>query len=282
MGMLGFYQDRYVAIDEPVIKLEDRGYQFGDGVYEVIVVYQGRYFALQEHLDRLERSCRELRFTPSYSRREIEEICYTLLEKSGLEDAMVYLQWSRGVAPRNHLFPADIKSILTATIRPPKVLAPEMFEKGVKAIIQPDERWLRCDIKTTNLLGSVLAKQKAAESGCFEAILARDHKIITEASVSNSFAVKDGVIYTSPTGNLILAGVTRAIVIELAQKLGIPVREEFVTVDFYRQADEVFLTGTTTEVMPVVVLDEKPLAQGQVGPVTRKLQESFRKYRGLD
>lgn len=274
MNPIGLYDGRIVSLDNPWVNMEDRAHQFGDGVYEVIVAYKGKYFAMSEHLERLERSCREIRLVPSYSRQEIEGFAQELMDKSGITEAMLYLQWSRGAAPRFHGFPKDTKAILSGTIRPRRVLSPEMFEHGVKSMILPDLRWLRCDIKSLNLLGAVLSKQTAAEAGCFEAILERDGKV-TEGSSSNSFAVKDGIVYTSPEGNLILSGITRAKIIKIIRDLGLEIREEFVTPDFYRQADEVFLTGTTTEVMPITSLDGKPVADGRVGLVTRKLQERY-------
>lgn len=276
---LGFYDGKIVNLDLPIVPLEDRGHQFGDGVYDVVVSYRGEYFALKEHLDRLERSCAKLELVPSYSRLEMEDICLNLLEKSEMKEAMLYLQWTRGNSPRSHIFPLNTKAVLSCTVRPRKVLDPEFFEKGVKAVLLPDQRWLRCDIKSLNLLGSVLAKQKASQEGCFEAILFREDKI-TEGSVSNSFCVRDGVIYTSPIGNLILSGITRSKVISIAKELDVPVKEEFVTPDFYRQADEVFLTGTTTEVMPIVNLDNTPIGNGKVGVITRKLQEAYSRIIG--
>ena len=275
MSILGFYDGKIIDINTQAVPLEDRGHQFGDGAYEVVVAYGGKYFALKEHLDRLERSCRELQITPSFTRSEVEDFCHLLLKKSGLEEAMLYLQWTRGAAPRSHGFPANARSILSATIRPRKALRADLLENGAKVLVQPDERWLRCDIKSLNLLGSVLAKQRAVEAGCFEALLVRDGKMVTEGASSNSFCVKDGIIYTTPLCNFILAGVTRAVVIELAESLGYTVRQEIINLEFYLQADEVFLTGTTTEVMPVVALDEITIGDGKPGPVTIKLQEAY-------
>jgi len=275
MSSLGFYDGKIVDINSPAVLLEDRGYQFGDGVYEVIVSCRGKYLALKEHLDRLERSCRELSIITSYSRAEVEDFCHLLLKESQMDDAMLYIQWTRGAAPRSHSYPTNTRSILSATIHPRKELAAELIENGVKALILPDERWLRCDIKSLNLLANILAKQKAMEAGCFEALLVRDGKIITEGASSNCFCVKKGIIYTAPASNLILAGITRAIVIKLAEKLGFTVKQEFVSLEFYLQADEVFLTGTTTEVMPVIQLDEMSVGGGKPGPVTRELQEAY-------
>lgn len=280
MGVLGFYQGKVIDVTQPVVPLEDRGHQFGDGVYEVVVSYRGKLFALQEHLERLERSCREIRLTPIYSREELFRICDLLIEKSQIAEAMIYMQWTRGIAPRSHSFPSNTQAEFSATIRPRKVLSPELFDQGVKSIFLPDERWLRCDIKSLNLLGSVLAKQKAVEAGCFEAILIRDNKIVTEGSSCNCFAVQDGCLVTSPADNLILSGVTRNKVIQLARDLGYTVREEHVSPQFYQQAQEVFLTGTTIEVMPVTVLNGKPVYDGQVGPVTRRLQEAYFNFIG--
>lgn len=279
MNPIGLYDGKIVSLDTPLVNLEDRGYQFGDGVYEVIVAYQGQWYTMDEHLTRLERSCKEIRLEPTYTRQEIVQFANQLMAESGIQEAMLYIQWTRGASPRYHGFPASIRPILSGTIRPRRVLSDDMFEQGVKSMILPDLRWMRCDIKSLNLLGAVLSKQQAAEAGCFEAILERDGNV-TEGSSSNSFAVKDGIIYTSPVGNLILPGVTRNKVIALAKEAGLTIREEFVSSTFYRQADEIFLTGTTTEVMPITTLDNKPVASGQVGPVTRKLQELFFKVIG--
>ena len=275
MRILGFYDGEIIDIASPAVPLEDRAHQFGDGVYEVIVAYRGEYFALKEHLDRLERSCRELEISPAYSRPEVEDFCQLLLKEAEMEEAMLYLQWSRGAAPRSHGFPADPRAILSGTIRPRKAPRTELLEKGVNVLVQPDERWLRCDIKSLNLLGSVLPKQKAIEAGCFEALLVRDGQYVTEGASSNCFCVREGVIYTTPACNLILAGVTRGIIIELAETLGFAVRQEFKSLEFYLQADEVFLTGTTTEVMPIVKLDEIIIGSGKPGWFTVKLQEAY-------
>ncbi len=275
MRSLGFIDGRIVDIDALVVPLEDRGHQFGDGVYEVILAIGGKYVYLKEHLDRMERSCAEIRLVPSFSREEVENFCHQLLKESGMKDAMLYLQWTRGVAPRVHSFPPNTRSILSGTIRPAKVIPPELFANGARAIMVADERWLKCHVKSINLLGSVLTKQLAVEAGCFEAILVRDNKFVTEGSNSNSFAVKDNVIYTAPANNLILAGVTRAVVIAKAKEMGYTVREEFVSPQFYKEADEVFLTGTTTEVMPITILDNEPVRDGKVGPITKKLQEAY-------
>lgn len=279
MNPIGLYDGKIVSLDTPVVNLEDRGHQFGDGAYEVVVAYEGTYFAMQKHLDRLERSCREIRLDTCFTRQEIEGFAQQMIEQSGINEAMLYLQWTRGAAPRYHGFPQNTRPLLSGTIRPRRVLSDEMFEIGVKSMILPDLRWMRCDIKSLNLLGAVMSKQEAAEAGCFEAILDRDGKV-TEGSSSNSFAVKDGIIYTSPMGNLILAGVTRSKVIKIAQDQGFVIREEFVTPDFYRHADEIFLTGTTTEVMPITTLDNKAVANGKVGSVTRKLQQEYFKLIG--
>lgn len=252
---------------------EDRGYQFGDGVYEVIRVYNGKPFLLDDHLARLERSVREMRMTLPLSIELLRERIDELIVREQCKTGSVYLQVTRGVAPRIHHFPASGKSFLTGYVtRRERPL--EQLEKGIKALTTEDIRWLRCDIKSLNLLGSVFAKQKAIENGCQEAILHRN-ETVTECSSANFFIVKGGVVYTHPTNHLILSGVTRAAVLRLAQKLNIDVEETpFQRKDIYT-ADEAFLTGTITEVSPVVNVDDQPIADGRPGEVTRKLQQAF-------
>ena len=275
MGALGFIDGRIVDLKELLVAKEDRGYQFGDGVYEYTKVYNGKCFSLKPHIDRLYRSLRELRIPAVFTFAEMEEIHNRLIAESGIENGGIYLQITRGWAPRAHAFPDTVVPCLTMTIRPSSINAAQ-WDTGVGVVAVPDERWLRCDIKSLNLLGNILAKQKAKEAGCYEAIMIRDN-MVTEGSSSNFVIVKDGVLWTYPTGNLILKGVTRTRVLEeIVPANGLSVLEKAFTLDFAKKADEAFLTGTTTEIMPIVTIDGQPVADGKVGPITQKIQKGYK------
>ena len=275
MGALGYIDGRIVDLKELVVAMEDRGYQFGDGVYEYTKVYNGKCFSLKPHIDRLYRSLRELRIPAVFTFAEMEEIHNRLIAESGIENGGIYLQITRGWAPRAHAFPDTVVPCLTMTIRPSSINAAQ-WDTGVGVVAVPDERWLRCDIKSLNLLGNILAKQKAKEASCYEAIMIRDN-MVTEGSSSNFVIVKDGVLWTYPVGNLILKGVTRTRVLEeIVPANGLAVLEKAFTLDFAKKADEAFLTGTTTEIMPIVTIDGQPVADGKVGPVTKKIQKGYK------
>ncbi|MBN2909894.1 D-amino-acid transaminase [Polycladomyces sp. WAk] len=273
------FNDQLIARDEARVDVEDRGYQFGDGVYEVIRVYGGHPFCLEEHLDRLERSAREIRMPLPYSREKTEHLLLQLIEADHLKEGYLYVQITRGVAPRDHAFPSKSEPVLTAyaveSQRPT-----DLMKNGIRAITQEDIRWLRCDIKSLNLLGAVLAKQAAVDAGAQEAILHRNGTV-TEGSATNVFIVKDNTLWTHPANHLILHGITRAVTLKLAEKEGIPVREEAFSLEDLRSADEVFITSTTKEIVPVVAVDGIPVGTGQPGLVTRKLQQAFEQKIGV-
>lgn len=274
MGAIGLLDGRIIDLKEKIVEMEDRGYQFGDGVYEVTRVYNGKPFALKPHMDRLYRSLRELRIPAVYTFEELASFHERLIAESGLTDAAVYLQITRGVAPRAHAFPENMVPRLTMSIRPTKANV-ELQASGAKGALVPDERWLRCDIKSINLLGNLLAKQRGKEVGAFESVQIRDG-IVTEGSSSNFFIVKDGVLWTHPVSNLILRGITRTIILEqLVPKLGLTVIEKGFDQAFALKAEEAFVCGTNTEIMPLVRLDSATVGDGQPGAVTRKLIEAY-------
>ncbi|WP_462411270.1 D-amino-acid transaminase [Neobacillus sp. Marseille-QA0830] len=259
---------------EAKVDMEDRGYQFGDGVYEVIRVYQGKLFTLEEHLARLERSLAEISIKPPYTIQELTEMLYELVEKNNLDTGIIYMQITRGVAPRNHAFPSgEVTPSLTAYT---KELARPLaqLKSGVKTILTEDIRWLRCDIKSLNLLANVLAKQKAAENNCYEAIQHRGQEV-TEGSSSNVFIIKNGVVITHPSTQLILKGITKDVILKQCENLQIPVEERVFSLDELSGADEVFLSSTTSEVMPIIEINGNTVKDGHPGPVTKKLQEAF-------
>ncbi|MBU8879788.1 D-amino-acid transaminase [Bacillus sp. FJAT-29790] len=254
------------------VDIEDRGYQFGDGVYEVIRVYNGKMFTVTEHLERLIESGKKIGMEIPYTVDEMKELLKELMERNQLALGTIYMQVSRGISPRNHAFPAaDVAPTFIAYTR--EVGRPvENMKTGVKAILNEDIRWLLCDIKSLNLLGNLMAKQKAVEAGCFEAIQHRGD-IVTEGSQSNISIIKDGKVMTHPADNLILNGITRQKVLEVCRMNGIPYEEATYTVESLLEADEVFLSGTTVEVTPIVEIEGKKVGGGVPGPVTRKLQE---------
>lgn len=259
---------------EARVDVEDRGYQFGDGVYEVIRVYNGKMFTANEHLNRFVKSSASIGITLPYTIEQLTQLLEELKEKNNLQLGTIYLQITRGVAPRNHPFPTE-EVVPTIVAYTKEVGRPvENLAAGVTTILTEDIRWLRCDIKSLNLLANLLAKQKAYEEGCFEAIQHRGQDI-TEGSSSNIFIVKNGTVMTHQSDNLILKGITKDVILNLCLKNNIPVEERTFTLDELAYADEVFLASTTTEVMPIIAINGKKAGNGQPGPVTRKLQDLF-------
>jgi D-alanine transaminase len=260
--------------DQAFVSFDDRSHQFGDGIYEVVRIYNGNLFALEEHIQRFERNAREIFLSFPYTIEELIGYMKELVTRNSIQDGIVYVQMSRGSSPRNHVFPdASVKPEILGFAKPlPRPV--EKLQNGVKAILTEDIRWLRCDIKTLNLLANVLAKQKAVEAGAYEAIFHRGD-VVTEASASNLCIVKGGLLLTHPATNLILHGITRQIVLQLAKEIGIPVLEQAFKVEDLFAADEVFLTGTTSEVLPVTQIGIKMIADGVPGLVTRKIQAAF-------
>ncbi|MEK4254979.1 D-amino-acid transaminase [Ureibacillus sp. FSL K6-2830] len=268
------WNDQIVKDEEVKIDKEDRGYQFGDGVYEVVKVYNGEMFTVKEHIDRLYASAEKIRITIPYTKDKFHQLLHELVEKNELNTGHIYFQVTRGTSPRAHQFPENtVKPVIIGyTKENPRPL--ENLEKGVKATFVEDIRWLRCDIKSLNLLGAVLAKQEAHEKGCYEAILHRNNTV-TEGSSSNVFGIKDGILYTHPANNMILKGITRDVVIACANEINMPVKEIPFTTHEALKMDELFVTSTTSEITPVIEIDGKLIRDGKVGEWTRKLQKQF-------
>ena len=266
-------KDELLPSQEAHISYQDRGYYFGDGIYEVFRVYNGRLYETDAHMERLFRSAKEVALKLPYTAEEIREQVRKLCEANHLQTGIVYLQFTRGEAPRSHLFPENAVPVMMGFTQELPRPADQM-DRGITAITLPDIRWLRCDIKSLNLLPNTMAKQKARDSGCDDAIFHRDG-IVTECSSSNIMIVKNGVLRTHPATQRILHGVTRAVVLRLAHQLNLPVQERAFTLEELAEADEVFITGTTAEVTPVIAIDGRPVAGGKPGPVTRRLQQAF-------
>lgn len=270
-------QGKIVPLNQAMVPALDRGYLFADAVYEVLRVYRGRMFLAEGHFRRLERSLAAIRIN-GVDVKGISQRVAKLIEEKGFQEALVYIQISRGVAPRNHSFPDGAQPFEFFFVQEFKDYATSLREKGVNVSIQPDIRWGRCDIKSTNLLGNVLAFQNAKEKGGFEAILYREDGTVTEMTRTSFFVVRDGVIWTHPEGPRILPSITRDLVFKLAEKTNQPIRAQAIKKDQLKSCDEMFLAGTTSEVIPVVSIDGQPVGSGQPGPVTRGMEKAFDEY----
>lgn len=269
---IGFINGEFIDISKPVIPIQERGHQFGDGVYEVVRVYQSTPVLLDEHLERLEKSAQAIQLSLPYSIAEIKKLITEGLNRSGIQEAEVYFQVTRGIADRNHLFP-DVKPSFTMTIRPVRTIPDELYSTGIKVMTVEDERWANCYIKSLNLLPNILAKQLANNHGNYEAIFINSG-FVKEGSSTNVFVVKNNIIYTAPATKGILNGITRQTIIKLASKLDIEVREEHFSLDFFQDADEAFITSTIIELLPISHVNKVSIQQVN-GPITRVLHDAY-------
>lgn len=260
----------YLPAEQAKVSVFDRGFLLGDGVYEVIPVYQAHCFELDGHLDRLQRSLDGVRINNPLSNAEWSDIIQTLIERNGGGDQSVYLQVTRGVAPRDHLFPANIRPSVFVMSNPMQPIPDAFKHQGIKCITLADIRWQRCDIKAITLLANSLLKQQAHEQGAQEALLIKDGHL-TEGAASNAYIVKNGVIYTPAKSSELLPGITRDVVLRLAQRAGIEFHQQLITETELHDADEIWISSSTREVLPVTVLDEHPVGTGQPGPVWHAL-----------
>lgn len=274
--MIAYLNGEYIDRSDARIPIDDRGFLFADAVYEVLRARRGRFFEADRHMERLRYGLRELRMGASDPTRAMLDAAAALIERNDLADAdaLIYMHVTRGVAPRRHCFP-PVETPPTVFVNvsrfTPKT---DLCTAGAGAITYPDQRWERCDLKTTNLLSNCLANQAAQEAGAYEAILLRGG-LVTEGTHCNVFAVVGGVLRTHPLTPRILRGVTRDVVIELAQEAGWVVKEDALREDELRSAEEIFLTGTTTDVMPIVTLDGAPVADARPGRVASTLRDAL-------
>ena len=275
-----YLDGEFIEQNKAAVSVADRGFVFGDGVYEVTRVVKGNFFMEEEHLSRLREGLKGLKIELSDSvLSEIPGISRELLERNGHTEgeATVYLQVTRGAAiPRTHQFP-------NPPVQPTVFLSSGSFEpftelhqEGVDAITVPDVRWSRCNLKTVNLLPNTLAKQQAVEAGVNSAVMIRDG-VITESPNANIFCVSGNTLYTFPASNYILNGITRRAVLNIADEYAISVVQEPVRLDDLFDLDELFFSGTTTDIQPVTKIDGKPIGSGRPGTVVRKIQEGYRK-----
>ncbi len=276
MSSVVYLNGEFLPRSEAKLSVDDRGFFFGDGVYEVTRAIDGQLFESARHMKRLARGLRELRLEPSITLDEIEANSIELLKRNDITqgEGTVYLQITRGAAPRTHHFP-PAGTPCTVFLSAQRFAVPhEKRASGVAVVTYPDIRWSRCDIKTVNLLAAVMAKQSAVDHGVFEALFVRE-SAITEGSHTNVFGVIDGELRTYPASNLILGGVTRDVVLELAHELAMPVSETPFHIHHVGQLQECFLTGTTTDVMPVVTLDGQTIGSGKPGKMTMALYDAL-------
>lgn len=273
-------QTKFTHRDHLHYPFEERGLQFGDGIYEVIRIYGGSYYLLDEHINRLFRSAQAVKLELPFSKDELAEFLLQLTARNEIgKDAKVYLQATRGSASREHTFPSDTPAnfYAYAQILPRNK---ELLENGVSTITQRDIRWENCYIKSLNLLPNVLAKQEAKEHGSYEAILHKNG-IVTECSASNVYLVKDGVVYTHPATKNILHGCVRIRIEQFANQLGVPFVEKAFSLNDIELAGELFLSSSTSEIMPIVKVDDIVIADGKPGELTKQLQEKYEQDAGI-
>lgn len=277
MSEIVYLNGSFVPYDHATVSVEDRGMLFADGIYEVVRAYDGRFFLLDDHLERMRISATEIRLKlPPVS--ELRHAMEGVLERSPHRNASVYIGVTRGFAgPRSHTLPVDVPPTVFAAARPTPVPDAASFQNGAPAITVPDRRWHMCHVKSIGLLLNTLAKQAAIEAGAQEALFVRDG-VLTEGSATNAFAVIGGEVFTHPEGPHILSGITRQVVLEICRRDGIPVREQRVPLPQLYTADEVFVTGTNSEVLPVVTIDGKTIGTGRPGPIATRLLDGLRRY----
>ena len=279
MGRISYVNGRYVSHYDAVVHIEDRGYQFADGVYEVVTIVAGRLVDMDPHFERLARSLCEIKIKWPITRRVLVLIMRELIKRNRLENGILYMQITRGVAPRDHKFPINVRSSLIMTTKRIDFSAEKKQIVGVKVISIPDERWTRCDIKTISLLPNCLGKQKAAEVGAYEAWQVDQDGFVTEGTSSNAWIVtQNGHMLTRSPTNAILNGVTRLSLIKIAQEEGIVLEERAFTIEDAHQAREAFATSATSFVTPVINIDGKPVGDGTPGALTRQLIAWYTDY----
>jgi len=274
---LADWNGEVLPLEDVKVSVLDRGFLFGDGIYEALRVYGGKPFLLREHMDRLKRSLKEVSIDADVD--AFEKRTLSLLERSGVKEGLIYQQVTRGVYPRVHKFPPkgtkpnELVWVKEFTETP----FADFRQTGAAVVTVPDVRWKRCDIKSVNLLANCMAAEAAAQAGCQEALLIAEDGSIVEGSHTSAFGVKDGRVWTMPLGPHILPGITRALVLKLANRANIEVIERCLLKSELSQIDELFLTGTTSEVLPVTKVDGQNVGSGKPGPVTLKLMAEYGK-----
>lgn len=279
MSRVAYVNGRFVPHRAAHVHIEDRGYQFADGVYEVVAVADGRFVDLEPHLVRLERSLAELKIAMPMSRRALGMVMTEVVRRNGVDNGIIYLQLTRGVAPRDHPFPANARTQVVMTARRAKPQPASFGEDGVKVIALPDIRWRRCDIKSVSLLPNVLAKQAAREAGAYEAWMVEENGMVTEGSSTNAWIITgDRKLVTRNASEAILNGVTRLAVLRLAREEGLEFVERAFSLDEAKAAREAFITSTSALVLPVTQIDDTVIGNGKPGSLTTKLRQAYFGY----
>jgi D-alanine transaminase len=273
-----YLNGQYLPLDEACVPVLDRGFIFGDGVYEVIPVYAGKPFRLAHHLQRLKNSMAAIRLDNPYTDEQWTDIIQRVIDANGDDDQSIYLQVTRGVASRDHRFPGATRPTVFVMSNLFVPVPEEQLRDGVKAITLEDIRWQYCNIKSIALLPNILLRQQAVDRGAAEAILLRNGEV-TEGAASNVFIVKDGVVITPPKDECLLPGITRDLVVELAEANGIPVEERPISEAELQQADEIWLTSSTKEILPVTRLNDRTVGDGTPGPLWHRMYAIYQAYK---
>jgi len=278
MTEIAYLNGEFLPLDQARVPVLDRGFIFGDGVYEVIPVYSRRPFRLPEHLKRLQHSLDAVRLDPPMTDAEWTRLIGEIVKRNAGDDQSVYLQVTRGVARRDHAFPKEVRPTVFLMSGPLVTPAKEQVDNGVACITATDYRWLKCDVKSVSLLGNCLLRQSAAEAGAVEVVLFRDG-YLTEASASNVFVVRDGRLLAPPKNHLILPGITYDVVLELAAASGVPTDLREIPEQEVRRADELWITSSTKEVLAVTALDGKPVGSGRPGAVFKLIHQAYQEFK---
>lgn len=275
MPEIAYVNGTFLPLDQAVVHVEDRGFQFADAVYEVMRTYGGRLFAVDEHLARLFRSLDAIDLRHNFTEQQLAALATEGVRRGGFAETVVYLQITRGRAPRNRAIPATCQPTVVMTVRDLQPISREAMESGVRVITLPDNRWSRCDVKSVALLANVLAHHAARQAGAHDAIFVEADDTITEATAGNVFLATDGRLRTPAKNPKILSGVTREKILQAAKAAGITTVEERIKKTELLRATEVYLTSTTVEVLPVTMVDGQIVGSGKPGPVAQRVREEF-------
>jgi len=275
INALAWLNGEFCPIHEAKVSIEDRGFQFGDGIYEVIRVYDGRPFLLERHLERLCRSVAAIGLEVNVEELGLARVIDEGVQRSGMAEAVVYIQITRGAAPRIHDIPRGLPPTVVVTFRPAPVVPAELRERGVSVMTTREIRWANCYIKAITLLPNILVRTEARRRGYYEAVFVTDQGEVRETTAANIFAVRQGRLRMPPRTQAVLHGITQSLVLDCAARVDVPVEERAFHLDFLRAADEAFISSTTLEVLGVTRIDDQPVGDGTVGPITRRLHEEL-------
>ena len=275
MPELAYLNGVFCAIGEAKVSIEDRGFQFGDGIYEVVVAYEGRIFELAPHMERLRRSAAAIELDYDFDAHPLEPMLLEGLKRCGFVDAMIYVQMTRGVASRTHAVPPGITPTVVMTFKPLPAVAEDLRRRGARVVTMPDTRWSNSFVKAITLLPNVLARTQALRRGYDDVIFVSSTGEVRECTSANVFIVRNGALKFPPRTESVLHGITQRYLLACAESADIAVHEEPFDVQALRSADEVFMSSTAVEILAVTSIDDRPVGSGQIGPVTAKMHEAF-------